>query len=76
MIIRCRCNADPAGRWKPPAMIFRDHYREDDSKRDNPVPACREHLSAKQEKEIQERERAASGLRPVPSLGFTGANSP
>jgi hypothetical protein len=33
MIIRCHvCNADPAARWKsPPAMIFRDPYREDDS---------------------------------------------
>jgi DNA (cytosine-5)-methyltransferase 1 len=59
MIIRCDvCNADPAGRWKsPPAMIFRDPYREDGSARDDPVPACRDHLSAKREKEIQEREK-------------------
>jgi hypothetical protein len=62
MIIRCRCNADPAGRWKPAAMIFHDRYREDgsirkdDSGQDVFVYACRDHLSAKREKEIQERE--------------------
>jgi hypothetical protein len=50
MILRCQvCNADPAGRWKPPAMIFRDPYWEDGSKRDHPVPACRDHLSPKRE---------------------------
>jgi hypothetical protein len=57
MIIRCNvCNADPTGRWKsPPAMIFRDPYLEDGSKRDDFVHACRDHLSEKREKEIQER---------------------
>ena len=63
--IRCRvCNADLAGRWKsPPAMIFRDRYREDGSVRKNEnnqdifVHACRDHLSAQREKEIQEREK-------------------
>jgi hypothetical protein len=59
MIIRCHvCNADPDGRWKsPPAMIFCDPYREDGSKRDDPVPACRDHLSPKREEEIQRREK-------------------
>jgi hypothetical protein len=59
MIIRCHvCNADPDGRWKsPPAMIFCDPYREDGSKRDDPVRACRDHLSPKRAEEIQERER-------------------
>jgi hypothetical protein len=60
-IIRCHvCNADPVGRWKqPPAMIFCDPYREDGSKRDDDhyVHACRDHLSAKREEEIQEREK-------------------
>jgi hypothetical protein len=65
VIIRCQvCGADPAGRWKsPPAMIFRDRYREDgsirkdDSGQDVFVYACRDHLSEKREKEIQEREK-------------------
>jgi hypothetical protein len=59
MIIRCHvCSADPAGRFKsPPAMIFRDPDREDGSKRDDPVPACRDHLSLKREEEIQRREK-------------------
>jgi hypothetical protein len=60
MIIRCRCNADPAGRWKsPPAMIFCDPYWEDGSTRKDPdfVPACRDHLSPKREDEIQRREK-------------------
>jgi hypothetical protein len=59
MIIRCPvCNADPDGRWKsPPAMIFCDPYPEDGSARDDPVYACRDHLSEKREKEIQEREK-------------------
>jgi hypothetical protein len=69
MIIRCHiCNADPCGRWKsPPAMIFCDPYREDGSARDDPVHACRDHLSPKREEEIQAREKdrgwAAGGLR-------------
>jgi hypothetical protein len=54
MIIRCRCNADPVARWKsPPAIIFCDPYREDGSKRKDPV---RDHLSPKREEEIQRRE--------------------
>ena len=65
MIIRCPvCGADPDGRWKsPPAMIFRDRYREDGSirKDDNDqdvfLYACRDHLSVKREKESQEREK-------------------
>ena len=57
MIIRCRCNADPVAQWKPATMIFCDPYWEDGSKRDDPVPACRDHLSPKREKEIQEREK-------------------
>ena len=61
MIIRCEvCNADPAGRWvQPAALIFWDHYRENGSKRKDPdfVYACRDHLSAKGEEEIQKRER-------------------
>jgi hypothetical protein len=59
MIIRCRvCGADPCGRWKsPPAMIFCDPYQEDGSARDDRVYACRDHLSAKREKEIQEWEK-------------------
>jgi hypothetical protein len=64
MIIRCHCGADPAGRWKsPPAMNFCDRYREegsirkDGNDRDVFVYACRDHLSAKREKEIQEREK-------------------
>ena len=58
MIIRCNvCQADPVGRWKSPAAtIFYDPYREDGSARDEPVRARRDHLSAKREKEIQERE--------------------
>jgi DNA (cytosine-5)-methyltransferase 1 len=45
------------GRWKSPAAtIFYDPYREDGSARDEPVRARRDHLSAKREKEIQERE--------------------
>ncbi len=65
MIIRCHvCSADPDGRWSsPPPMIFRDRYREDgsirkdDSGQDVFVYACRDHLSAKGEREIQEREK-------------------
>ena len=59
MIICCHvCNASPVGRWKtPPAMIFCDPYREYRSARDEPVRACRDHLSAKREQEIQEREK-------------------
>jgi len=65
MTIRCHvCGADPCGRWKsPPAMIFCDRYREDgsirkdDSGQDVFVYACRDHLSEKREKEIQEREK-------------------
>jgi hypothetical protein len=63
IIIRCRCNADPAERWKsPPAMIFCDPYREDGSVRRDAddqvvfVHACRDHLSPKREEEIQRRE--------------------
>ena len=37
-------------------MIFRDPYREDGSVRDDPVPACRDHLSPKREEEIQRPE--------------------
>jgi hypothetical protein len=58
MIIRCRCGADPAGRWKqPPAIIFCDPYLEDGSVRDVPGHACRDHLSAKREEEIQRQEK-------------------
>ena len=64
MIIRCHCNADPAGRWKSPAaMIFRDRYREDGSVRKDEngqdvfVYACRDHLSPKREEEIQSLEK-------------------
>ena len=59
MIIRCRaCRADPLGRWKqPPAIIFRDPYREDGSARDDSVYACRDCLSARREEEIQQREK-------------------
>jgi hypothetical protein len=58
IVICCRCNADPAGRWKsPPAMIFRDAYWQDGSKRDDPVPACRDHLSPKREEEILRWEK-------------------
>jgi hypothetical protein len=61
MIICCHvCNADPAGRWKqPPAIIFCDPSQEDGSERKDPdfAYACRSHLSARQEKEIQEREK-------------------
>jgi hypothetical protein len=61
MIIRCHvCSADPDGRWtSPPALIFHDTYREDGSKRKDPdfVCACRDHLSAKREEEIQRREK-------------------
>jgi hypothetical protein len=65
MIIRCPvCGADPDGRWmSPPAMIFCDPCWEDGSKRKDDhgrdvfVYACRDHLSAKREKEIQEREK-------------------
>jgi hypothetical protein len=59
MIIRCRnCGADPCGRWKqPPAIIFRDPYLEDGSARDDCVYACRDHLSARREGEIQTREK-------------------
>jgi hypothetical protein len=56
----CVCDADPAGRWKsPPAMIFHDFYFADGTKRRDPdfVRACRDHLSPKREKEIQEREK-------------------
>jgi hypothetical protein len=40
-------------------MIFCDTYREDGSKRDDDdiVYACRDHLSAKREEEIQRREK-------------------
>jgi hypothetical protein len=65
MIIRCDvCNADPCGRWKsPPATMFCDRYWEDGSVRRDAndqvvfVYACRDHLSSKGEKEIQELER-------------------
>ena len=65
MIIRCNiCSADPCGRWKqPPAMIFCDPYREDGSTRDDPVHACRDHLSPKREEEIQSREKDRGGRR-------------
>ena len=64
VIIRCHvCEADPAARWKsPPAIIFHDRYREDGSKRKDDsgqdvfVYACRDHLSAKREEEIQKCE--------------------
>ena len=64
MSICCHiCGADPAARCKsPPAMIFRDRYREDGSNRKDDsgqeifVYACRDHLSAKREEEIQKRE--------------------
>jgi hypothetical protein len=38
-------------------MIFCDPYREDRSTRDDPVHASLDHLSAKREGEIQEREK-------------------
>ena len=63
--IRCHIGAaDPAGCFQqPPAMIFRDRYREDGSIRkddrgqDAFVHACRDHLSARREEETQEREK-------------------
>jgi hypothetical protein len=56
MIIRCDvCGTDPCGRWKaPPAIIFRDPYREGG---DGSVYACRDHLSAKREKRFKSGER-------------------
>jgi hypothetical protein len=68
MIIRCHlCGADPCGRWRsPPAIIFHDPYREDGSARGDSVYACRDHLSARREEEIQRRERdhwGKGGLR-------------
>ena len=62
--IRCNaCSGDPVGRWtQPPAMVFRDRYLEDGSVRRDAnnqvvfVHACRDHLSAKREEEIQARE--------------------
>jgi hypothetical protein len=58
MKIRCHvCNADPAGRWRqPPAIIFIDPYQEDGGARDDPVYACRSHVSPKKEEAIQARE--------------------
>ena len=60
MLIRCfDCHADPAGRWvQPPASVFVDRYQASGTLRANPVYACRAHLSAKREEEIQTRERA------------------
>ena len=61
MIIRCHvCGADPLGRWKqPPAIIFHGtstgEWRQ--GARDDTVYAYRDHLSAKQEEEIQRREK-------------------
>ena len=54
MIIRCYiCDADPAGRWKQPAMmIFSDPYREE-----SPAYACRDHLSPRRAEEIERREK-------------------
>ena len=52
-----RLDLDEPRRRSPPAMIFRDPYREDGSKRNDPVPACRDHLSPKREEEIQRREK-------------------
>lgn len=67
MIIRCHvCCADPLGRWKQPAIIFHDLYREGGGARDDTVYACRDHLSAKREEEIQTREKGhwkKGGLR-------------
>jgi hypothetical protein len=61
MIIRCNvCNADPDGRWKsPPTMIFRDPYREDGSKRKDPVPACRDHYRQSEKKKFAVARRTA-----------------
>jgi hypothetical protein len=38
-------------------MLFRDPYQEDGSARDDPLRACRDHVSPKRENEIQEREK-------------------
>jgi hypothetical protein len=48
-IVACHiCRADPIGRWrKPPQMIFID----------GDVYACRDHVSAEKEAEVQKRER-------------------
>ena len=59
MVIKCHvCGGDPAGRWvKPPASVFVDRYQASGALRADPVYACRAHLSAKREEEIQTRER-------------------
>ena len=60
MIIRCNvCQADPAARWKQPAMsIYVDPYKPDGGIRNRAVFSCRDHLSVRREEEIQQRERA------------------
>jgi hypothetical protein len=59
VIIRCHiCHADPCGRWKqPPAIIFHDPYGQSRAAPNGFVYACREHLSATREGEIQERKK-------------------
>jgi hypothetical protein len=59
MILRCHaCNADPDGRWKSSAATtFYDPCRKDGNDRDVFVYACRDHLSAKREEEIQRQEK-------------------
>ena len=69
MIIRCDvCGADPDGRWtSPPAMIFRDRYREDgsirkdDSGQDVFVYACRDHLSESEKKRFRNGRGTGGG---------------
>jgi hypothetical protein len=68
MIVHCHiCQGDPCERWRsPPMCIFIDRYQEDGRARDEPVYACRDHLSAKREEEIQRREKGhwrPGGLR-------------
>jgi hypothetical protein len=56
---RCHvCGADPAGfnSEQPPKCVFVDPYQEDGEPRIDPVYACRTHVSAKREEELQRRE--------------------
>jgi hypothetical protein len=57
------CGADPAGRWKQPAMmIFIDpHHKNGNAK--GARFHCREHVSAEKEKELQQRDLEGGWLR-------------